>query len=438
MKSLRKYNNKTEYDADSANIAEVNDNVISLIGNSNIIVDGVNIIVPLMSAERGDIAIFDTIENKRKVVKCLTFDATKLDSRYIVCDAVCIGQRANKMLFLYKNDAGAYRWAQGYQVKLEGFDLVNGGTLNISLTSRTNVENQEITYPTNSTYESIATLINAVTGSYWRAYSYVSGVYLEHNDYTGGVLTINSSTPTITQTDIAPKKYQLTYSDVTKAYNEILRNKGLVTTFAGLNFDKFRDYYSVNGENIKNFGEMSPYIIRESVFNETDNPILYNKYNGSYDNYLKSEMLKKPVGRKVMSDWDDNGKILSEVMFTDVNGVKQPAYHCAYSVNKNLGLDAGAVTTGFEKGNFYLPDADELERILAPILYPQNDGNRDNLNIGILKIGGVQVDVHNKYYWSSSQFGSNYAWGYNSSYGIMYGYFKGNNYYGLGVAAFEN
>ena len=436
MKYIRKYVNKAAYDADITRPTD--GSVVSLIGDSIVITNGKNVIVPLFSAERGDIGIYDTVENCRKAVRVDTFNRETLDSRYIVCDAVCIGQRGNKMLFLYKNDAGAYRWAQGYQVKLEGFDLVNGGTLNISLTSRPNVENQEITYPTNSTYESIATLINAVAGSFWRAYSYVSGVYLEHNDHTGGVLTINSSTPTITQTDITPKKYQLTLTDVTKVYNGILKNKGLVTTFAGLNFDKFRDYYSVNGENTKNFGEMSPYIIRESVFNETDNPILYNKYNGSYDNYLKSEMLKKPVGRKVMSDWDDNGKILSEVMFTDVNGVKQPAYHCAYSVNKNLGLDAGAVTTGFEKGNFYLPDADELERILAPIPYPQNDGNRDNLNIGILKIGGVQVDVHNKYYWSSSQDGSNGACGYSSYRGVMGSHSKYSSFCGLGVAAFEN
>lgn len=429
MKYIKKYDNQASYDVDTTR--PIDGSVISMVGEQKIISDGVNVIVPMSSATRGDIALYDNIEKKVKVAKALTFDKEKLDGRYTICDAVAIEQRGDKMLFLYKKDAGEHRWAQGYQVKLEGFDLANGGSMNITLTARPNIENVDVVYPANSTLDSIATLINAVSGEKWKAYTSANGLYLEHNSYTGGVLTINSSSPTITQSDITPKKYQLVESGVQNSYS-IQRNKGLRTNYAGCNFDRFIAYHRTKGSRDSNLSETADDILKEFAFNIFDNPILFNKYNGVYEDYIKSEMLKSPIAYGLMGDWEDIGSVLADIMYDDIDGNKKPAYPCAYNVKQNLGMEIDGIS-GFKKGDYHLPDADELNRIISKIPYPSYDD--DIINLGLKKIGGEVVTISNKNYYSSGQHASNLAWYYLSRNGTMYYYSKFGSLYGLGVSA---
>jgi len=437
MKYIRKYDSDSAFDADSSAISALDSDSLSLVGAQRIETSGRNVVVPMIAAVRGDIAVYDKVDGKRKVVRCRTFDRQALDSRYIVGECVCVGRRGNKMLFVHKTDGGNQDWGQGYQVAIDGIDLAGGGSFTFTATSRATVTDVTVTYPANSTYASVAALINAVCGGYWRAYAYSTGVYMEHDDYTGGVLTISASSPTLTLRDITPMKYQLEDTGLQWTCNRVLRVKGLYTSFGGCVFNRFKEYYSANGLSDANLSEYSPYMLKESAFNTTDNPTIYNKYNGDYDAYLRDEMLLSATGRGAMTDWVDNGSVLAAVTYANAENVQRPAYPAAYAA-KQLGLAVSDVVTGFEVGAYHLPDTDELWRLMHEVVYPfASDDGEDDLNYGIVQALGGERIYGDRHYWASSQYDRSTAWFYHGDRGAMHYYDKFYSGHARGLVAFE-
>lgn len=447
MKNFNKYDNAAGYAADTVRAA-LADNKVSMIEDTNkIIFEGQNTIVELYAADRGDIIVFDAESLRVKAVKLSTYVADKLPARYKLQDSVYICRRANKHYVIHKNRTAGARWGQGYQVKLLGLDLVNGGSFSFTATCRTAGIGGEVTYSAGSTYADVAALINtalgsAATSNYWKAYVWTngdnSGVYMEHNDNSGGVLTITASSPEITTEDVTPAKYLLTLSGFQTAFNLIVRNKGISTSYAGCNYDKFLAYYRDNGSATANLAETSNDILKESAFNETDNATLYEKYSGDYEKYIASEMFKYPTGGGVLTDWnDDVSKSLAATMYTNPNGVSSPAYPAAYNVSL-IGVATEGLVTGLEVGNWAMPDMDILRRIVAPIPFPLTaDFANDSLNKGLSLIGGTSVSPAISY-WSSSEYSAAAAWLYIGSGGRCFYTVKYAALPGVAVAVFED
>ena len=100
MKNINKYENLAAYDADTNRPA--NENTVSLIKDINIIKrKGVNVIVPSIYCSVGDTVVYDTEEEKYKVIKNGTVNIALLSSRYIITGVVV--ERSNTSALI---DAG--------------------------------------------------------------------------------------------------------------------------------------------------------------------------------------------------------------------------------------------------------------------------------------------------------------------------------------------
>src|SRR5574344_1260823 len=81
-------------------------------------------------------------------------------------------------------------------------------------------------------------------------------------------------------------------------------------------------------------------------------------------------------------------------------------------------------TAGTSAGDWWLPSLKDLNTIYT---------NKTAINAGLTKAGGTTLTEN--WYWSSTEYGSGYAWGLTVSYGTgLDG--KGNNFYVRAVAAF--
>ena len=200
-----------------------------------------------------------------------------------------------------------------------------------------------------------------------------------------------------------------------KDNTSVFRIDGSVTSWAGCNYEKFLSYYSVNGSDTTNGGLLDASVIKESRFNATDNPILFNYY-GTYRNYIAAKMIRYPYSKGIITDYDGKGNTdkLASVMFTDHDNTVKAAYPAAYTA-KNFGI---ADAQGFTPGSWWLPSAVELYLIMKDVTYGLSGFALDKLNKGIEAASGTKINVGN-YIWTSSEYAGKDAFYYNGGAGTI-------------------
>lgn len=420
MRNIRKYDTLAEYQADAAAIAAVSGSVVSAVIDTGIKYDGENLIAPLSAAQEADVVVFDKDELDYKVVKFGTYDSETFPGKYVI-GGVVFAREGDVVKIMAKDKLADAKYAQGYKVKLTGFNFATGGSFDISLADR-ETKSGTINYNTSATLGSIAASINALAHSRFSAVASetYNCITIEHNDYSSPTISITSSSPTITMTELAGK-YQTTYVDTILENgiikpDTIMRTKGLSSYYAGGNFAKFKAYYSVSGATDVGLSETSSSILRQSAFNVTDNPVLYAKYGGDYDAYLMSEMLAWPCGRGIIRQFDSQlmTYALAAKTWVDFDGTIRPAYPSA-AAHAAYGIATDGYITGFEAGNWYQGSMYDL---YLTIKDRSLDGN-DDVNLSLAAIGGTKHLVSD-YYWSCCESNSYRSWFYYGTYGRMY------------------
>jgi hypothetical protein len=211
------------------------------------------------------------------------------------------------------------------------------------------------------------------------------------------------------------------------------------TSYAGSNLDKFIGYYSVNGQDVTGQAVGASSIIKESRFNETDNPLLV-AYYGTYRNYMADKCVRSPYTKGAITDnqGKSNTYTLAAETYIDHDGTTQPAHPAAY-IASQYGIITEGYTTGFEQGNWYLDDFNGLHTLMERITYGLpgvSTSNMDDINKGIYAAGGSLISVSH-YLWTSMQYSGNGAWGYYGTGGYMSALSKGNSVSGRATLAFQ-
>lgn len=432
MKYINKYADLAAYTADTNRPTE--GKTVSKVG-ADLRYEGKNIILPLAAAEKGDTVVYDKNDLKNKVVKLDSLNTATLGSNFVIGGTTA--WRDEKFVYMLANNnvGTTHQWGAPYRVKVSGFDFTTGGSFTITVNSTTT---GAVTYTTSDTLSSVATSMmaalqaagfTAATG--WSVIAYADCVVVQQNWYTPNVTTF-------TITDSASKvirvvltgNYQTALTGVLTPYGFIRRVDGVETYFAGVNLERFYAYYSVSGGTETNQAAGASTIVRESVFNSTDNPLLV-AYYGTYRNYLSAKMARYPYSKGAILD--RNGKLntdlLAAITWTDYCGSVKPA-HPAANAAKTYGITTAGHTTGFEAGNWWLPSMAEMRMIMKDItngLTGITAANADAINRGIYAAGGTMVSVTTNY-WTSAEDSSTTAW-YCYSYGILRNLYKSNSFY---------
>lgn len=413
MKNINKYDNLAAYDADTNRPTD--ENTVSLVKDINIIKrNGVNIITDGRFAGVGDTVVYDTVDLRPKVVKLGTL-TLPLQSRYIIVGTVW--GRNEKNVFVVSNQyLPSAQWGAPWKVKLSGFSFASAGSFTLTINA---TRTAAISYTTSDTLTTLAASMQAairavMTIATWTVTAYADYIVVEQNSYTPNVTSFTCSDASIT-VSILTGNYQTATSGLLNNNTSVFRIDGSVTSWAGANYEKILAYYSVNGSDTTGGGLLDASVIKESRFNVTDNPVIFNYY-GTYLNYIAAKMIRYPYSKGIITDNDGKGNTnkLAAVMFTDHDGTLKAAYPAASSA-KNFGI-AGAV--GFTPGNWWLPTVSELYLIMKDLTYGLSGFSLDRVNKGIEAAGGTKMHVGH-YIWTSSEYAGSYAFYYNGGTGSI-------------------
>ena len=432
MKYINKYADLAAYTADTNRPTEAK--TVSKVAN-DLRYEGKNIILPLSAAEKGDTIVYDKNDLKNKVVKLGSLNTATLGSNFVIGGTTAWRDERFVYQVANNNVGTTHQWGAPYRVKVSGFDFNTGGSFTITVNSTTT---GAVTYTTSDTLSSVAIAMmaalqaagfTAATG--WSVTAYADCVVVQQNWYTPNITTFNI-------TDAASKvvrvvltgNYQTALTGVLTPYGFIRRVDGVETYFAGVNLERFYAYYSASGGTETGQAVGAATIVRESVFNSTDNPLLVAFY-GTYRNYLSAKMARYPYSKGAIID--RNGKLNTDLLasrtWTDYDGSIKPA-HPAAAAAKTYGITTAGHTTGFEAGNWWLPSTAEMRMLIKDItmgLSGITAANADAINRGIYAAGGTMLSVTTNY-WTSAEYSSGSAWYYISN-GIL-GYLnKGSSLY---------
>lgn len=408
MKYLNNYADEAAYNADTR---PTDSSVVSYIETVGVRYDGKNVFVPKESADVGDIVVVDNGE--LRYIKLDTYDAALTTVEPI---GVVYYRTNGEIRVIYKASLGNAQWAAPMRVKVEGFDLVNGGTHTITVNSST----YPFTYAAGATLSDVSAAILAAlpTDVGWSVETKVGYVVIQRSWYTPAIstFTVSGLTATILNAD-----YQAQYTGFLTAYLNFMRENGYSHNYAGANFERFLQYYETSGSEATGVDESVNAVIRRSVFNEVDNPLLVEKYE-TYENYILDNLVKMPYSNDAIADNDGkaNTEKLISYTYIDDDGVEKPCFPAAHAA-KNV--SAGNVT-------WWLPSAEEMAILVRGVKLNYSDP----LSRSLFAIGARFAITSS--HWTSSERGSSTSWFSYGTYGIMTSSLKHYSFVVRAVSAF--
>lgn len=408
MKYLNNYADEEAYNADTR---PTDSSVVNNIETVGVRYDGKNVFVPKESADVGDILVLDNGE--LRYIKLDTYDAALTTVTPI---GVVYYRTGGEIRVIYKSSLGNAQWAAPMRVKVEGFDLVNGGTHAITVNSST----YPFTYAAGATLSDVSAAILAAlpTGAGWSVETKVGYVLIQRSYHTPAIstFTVSGLTATILNAD-----YQAQYTGFLTAYVNFMRENGYSHAYAGANYERFLQYYEVSGSDAIGVDPSVYSVVKRSVFNEVDNPLLVSAY-GTYENYILDNLVKMPYSKDAIADNDgkSNTEKLISYTYIDDDGVEKPSFPAAHAASS---VSAGNVI-------WWLPSAEEMAILVRGVKLNYSDP----LSRALYKIGDrfAITSTH----WTSSERGSYYSWIYLGYYGYMINRTKTYSYVVRAVSAF--
>ena len=391
MKYLNNYADEAAYNADTR---PTDSSVVSNIETVGVVYDGKNVFVPKESANVGDILVIDNGE--LRYIKLDTYDAALTTAEPI---GVVYYRTDTEIRVIYKDSLGNAQWAAPFRAKVEGFDLASGGTHEISVNSTT----YNFTYSAGATLADVSSAILASlpTDAGWSVETKDGYIVIQRSYYTPAINSFDVSDLTVT---ILNEDWQARLTGFLTAYTNWTRENGYSHAYAGANFERFLQYYSASGSDATGVDESVYSVIKESVFNATDNPLLVEKY-GTYENYILDNLVKMPYSKDAIVDNDGKANTDKLVSYTyiDDDGVEKPCFPAAHAASS---VSAGNVT-------WWLPSAEEMAILARGVKLNYSDP----LSRSLYKIGSrfAITSTH----WTSSERYSGYSWVYDGNRGGM-------------------
>lgn len=400
MKYIKNYASRAEYNADAR---PTDGSVVSNIEGVGVKYEGKNIFVPKESADVGDILVLDNGE--LRYVKLDTYDAALTTVEPI---GVVYYRTNSEIRIVYKDALGTHLWAEAFRAKVSGFG--NSGTHVITVNSN----EYEFSYESGNVATAIADALPSGQG--WSVEDKEGYLVIRRNWYTPYISSFDISGLDV---QILNEDWQVKLTGFLNANTNVTRSNGSAHNFGGGCFEKFLDYYRVSGSENTNVNIGDNAVVRESVFNEVDNPILFNHYD-TYEDYIRGNMVKLPYTKNAVTDKDGQANTNAlQLTYIDDDGVKKPCFPAAHA--------AKSVTAG--NVNFWLPSCNEMAKLVREMKIDYSDPvNRSLTLIGArFNLGAT--------HWSSSERTATNSWVYNFT-GHISSYLKNYSHQVRPVSAF--
>lgn len=460
MANIFNYKSRAAYDAATNRPAQQSS--VSYDGSQSIF-DGVNVLVPFYetNANIGDAVVYDTVEKQFKLLKWRTYNAGTFESsRYILGRGLYFGSWDGEGLFAAFEDAGSFKFSVGSYFRITGFDLTQAGSFTFnSYHGWADHTGIVISWEEGATYADIVASMaaSAINKSYFFPAALADGTGIGLAVEYPTISTV-SRIFTITAKSGGAENLAVQYmnqydgKDVVWQYVEtstiiagrakaasVLRRSGLYTSWGGLT-PRFKEYYGTSGSATYQNEQTSASPMSKAGFEAlatsevAEQKALYDKYNGNYDEYIEGQKVALDTARGTLgmyTDAKEQTNLLAEIMTLDYDNNVIPAFPGCYAVS-HYGVNAG-VTTGFEAGNWGLPNTIQLCAEMLAVGYNSND--KTELNEAFDKFNAAGNLYNSNYYMSSAEYsayGCHFYYGYA---GGLNNYAKGNSLRCRGVLA---
>lgn len=445
MANLFLYENNAEYK--SATDRPAQQSSVSYDGQETI-VDGKNVLLPFKpaNAQIGDMVVFDTIDKCRKILKWKTYFADTFDSaRYILGKALYFGAQNGKGIWAgIENAVSASKmWAEKSYFRITGINVSAAGSFTFkTYYSWESHPDNVVSWDAGATLASIVASINGLglSASQFKAAVLADGtgigiwVDFPTTDNVSAIFSITAGGEGINVEYMNKYNGQdvvwqyVTTSTIipgrTPAKN-VLRRNGLSISWGGAHFAKFTDYFSVSGA-AEYVPETSANPMNRAAFNALaeseveEEKALYDKYNGSYEEYMRGAMVLCETARDIMGvSYDDAAyqtALLGQVMTKDYDNNVIPAFPAAYYAHI-YGVNA-AVPTGFERGKWGIPATYQMMKLIELVGLDAN--NKTDFNRAIDKFNAVGNFYGSGYFlWTYAEYSAYQLFYYDGSIGIL-------------------
>ena len=444
MININKYNKLSDYLSDNNKISD--ESIVSQVDNS-IVYRGVNVMLKADQLCDSNVCVVvkDNSNGELLFIPEETCQASKLDtSRYEVQDFILYGLSARKKLFMHKNNAGSFIFAEFNRYKLE-CDTTLRGRFSWAVTINGTAKSGSVSWEIGDTLDSIVAQLQEGAVATYLVFSHEEGepfIRVKKGGYSNSTFTLSDNIgATLTDLSVYTKIDGVAQTETHRDWQsqsvatlfpgggylpantvQYARNGFNLSYYCGANIAKFKSYFRNNG-NAAWVAENSVGRMKEAAFNScadgtiggADGIALYNKYNGSWDAYMEAGMLKlNDIHRNGMEFKSYNNGVsqngfLASVTTMDFDGSYIPAYPAANKASRfSIQEKPGCLPTNHEIGVFM-----EDERFAR-------------INRALQAVGGTQLS-NSGYYWGVAEYSANNAWFYRGYYGCVYDNYKYNS-----------
>ena len=374
-----------------------------------------------------------------------TFDTTK----YAFKDFVRYGSCLGKELLIHKNEHESCNWAifNRYQIVC---DLTQDGGFTATITINGAAKTNTVAWQAGDTLQSVIDqfrvtvsthLPKPVAGTLYSDEE-TACINVTTGGYSNSTLTLSNNTGAtlhdlslyckingVEQTE-AHRTWQAL--NVSALFPALGFNAANTACYArngfnkqyrcGVNRAKFKQYFSASGA-AEYKTENGNEIMKESVFNAlADSEVeaqkaLYDKYHGSYDEYIDGQMIQLNDTHKDGHEYQSHGNgaeqtwLISDITTVDFDGTWIAAFTAA---------NRAASITDEDFGRTHLADNYEIALFMS-------DECLSQINEAFSIIGGTKVNLSNSnYYWGVAEYNAYiarifYGTDGNLNYGLKYG-----------------
>ena len=431
MSQLKSFSNLAAYKAAGEEIKKENGTVVSWIEDgSGVKVDYKNFVSIPFAAQVNDVLAWNIAEGKPCIIKASERNDRDTLTNNVFPIGIIILIEDNIATVAAFDQIDSVRWAQGHKIMLTDFKS-GGGTFDLTINLKGTDVKGTVTYPAKATMQDVVDLIKAAGLSENLTFEINEDekfITILHNFWNGGT---SSATGDVTYSKLTPCRFQQDYVDnclkqmgLSGLKDKVVttqvcpRVNGISSYYAGCNWDKFYEYYSVSGNTPDKIVELTDAnIVNKTAFENSEFCSKLREKYKTYEPYLQQNMAKYPSERGYLSHLNgkENTDILRQPMWTDADGAKKPAYPAAYEAYSYTpaGLPAGAAPL-FGKGNWYLPSGREVYLMING---RTKQGN-DFVNRILQGMKGKSLR-YNSYLWASTQYGAGYAVFFNGNTGDL-------------------
>lgn len=439
--NVNKYNKRSDYMTD--NNRPTDECCVSQV-DSNVVYNGVNVMLKedQLRHELVCVVVKDALDGVLYYIPIETYRPAKLDTeRYTVQTYIFYGIEAGKKMMMHKHNVGDLMWGQFNRYKIE-VDTTAAGGFSWSVTINGTAKSGTVEWAANDTIDSIVAQMQSGAVATYLVFSHVEGedfIRVRKGGYSDSAFTITNATGATrvdlsiytkvngvqqaeTHRDWQAKSVSAMFPGLgyLSASSTLYAKNGYNLAYrTGGNLRRYKAYWRTNGSatwvaesSVDRMSAAAFAQCADGTIGGADGIALYEKYNGSWDEYMAAGMINlNDIRRNGMEFRSyDNGSeqnaILASITTMDFDGNYIQAYPAASKAAETL-IDGqpGALPTVHEIGVF------------------MEDEKFAKINQALAAIGGTALSITG-YYWGVAEYAAGTSWNYNGYTGCIDGYVK--------------